>query len=169
MREPGIGRVLVASLHQGIADVLPARLGFYEDYLTPEGLHVGTIGLAPLLAVLSFLRQEGAAYDRVMARAGECAAEWTVQDVSAVERTMIESAPVWIRARLLVRLAGQLVKSAYQGSKATSRLRKGVGQISVRNSIFCSVREPVADPLCQFYAAAYEKVLAMFDMPSVVT
>jgi hypothetical protein len=29
MREAGIGRVLVASLHQGIADILPTRLSFY--------------------------------------------------------------------------------------------------------------------------------------------
>ena len=29
-----IGRVLVASLHQAIADVLPDRLEFYENWLT---------------------------------------------------------------------------------------------------------------------------------------
>ena len=28
-----IGRVLIASLHQAIADVLPTRLGFYENWL----------------------------------------------------------------------------------------------------------------------------------------
>ena len=59
MREAGIGRVLVASLHQGIADILPTRLSFYENWLNAEGLREGTIGLAPLYAVLSFLRQEG--------------------------------------------------------------------------------------------------------------
>src|SRR6266571_3998860 len=61
MREAGIGRVLVASLHQGIADILPTRLAFYENWLSVEGLREGTIGLAPLFAVLSFLRQEGEA------------------------------------------------------------------------------------------------------------
>jgi len=59
MREAGIGRVLVASLHQAISDILPTRLGFYENWLSVEGLREGTIGLAPLYAVLSFLRQEG--------------------------------------------------------------------------------------------------------------
>ena len=44
MGDAGIGRVLVASLHQGIADVLPTRLGFYEDWLNAEGLRGGTIG-----------------------------------------------------------------------------------------------------------------------------
>ena len=78
MREAGIGRVLVASLHQGIADILPTRLTFYENWLNAEGLREGTIGLAPLYAVLSFLRQEGDAYQMITTRAGEYAAEWTV-------------------------------------------------------------------------------------------
>src|SRR3989442_958866 len=73
MREAGIGRVLVASLHQGIADILPTRLGFYENWLNAEGLREGTIGLAPLYAVLSFLRQEGDAYQMITTRAGEWA------------------------------------------------------------------------------------------------
>ena len=73
-----IGRVLVASLHQAIADVLPDRLEFYENWLTVPGLREGTIGLAPLSAVLSFLRLEGEAYNRTTARAGEYAADWTV-------------------------------------------------------------------------------------------
>lgn len=168
MSEPGIGRVLVASLHQAIGDVLPQRLVFYENYLTAEGLRGGTIGLAPLLAVLSFLRQEGAVYEPLMARAGVYAAEWTVQALSGVERTMIESSPRWVRARMLLRLAGRLVSDTYPDSRASGRLRRGQAQITVRNSIFCTVREPVADPLCHFYAAAYEKVLALFDMPSTV-
>ena len=168
MRDPGIGRVLVASLHEGIADVLPMRLAFYEEWLTPEGLREGTIGLAPLYAVLSFLRQEGEAYDRIMARAGECAAEWSVKEISSVERTVIEASPIWVRARLLVRLASRLVPSTYNGSRASSRVRGKVAQVSVRDSIFCSVREPAAHPLCGFYAAAFAKVLALFDLPSTV-
>ena len=59
MSEPRIGRVLVASLHQAIADLLPTRLEFYENWLNVNGLREGTIGLAPLSAVLSFLRTEG--------------------------------------------------------------------------------------------------------------
>ena len=59
MIEAGIGRLLVASLHQAIADLLPTRLEFYEGWLNTAGLRDGRIGLAPLAAVLSFLRQEG--------------------------------------------------------------------------------------------------------------
>ena len=68
MTEAGIGRLLVASLHQAIADLLPTRLEFYEAWLNPAGLREGRIGLAPLAAVLSFLRQEGEPYRLVVAR-----------------------------------------------------------------------------------------------------
>src|ERR687891_2327431 len=103
MREAGIGRVLVASLHQGIADILPNRLGFYENWLNAEGLRDGTIGLAPLYAVLSFLRQEGEAYQMITSRAGEYAAEWTVESMPPFRRAMIKAAPAWLRSRILLR------------------------------------------------------------------
>jgi len=164
MREAGIGRVLVASLHQAIADLLPTRLGFYENWLNAEGLREGTIGLAPLFAVLSFLRQEGEAYRIITTRAGEYAAEWTVQSMPAMQRGMIKAAPVWLRRRMLLRLARHLVHDTYKGSRAISRLRRGTANIDVRASVFCSVREPVRYPLCVFYAAAFTRLLALFDL-----
>lgn len=164
MREAGIGRVLVASLHQGIADILPTRLGFYENWLNAEGLREGTIGLAPLYAVLSFLRQEGEAYDMITTRAGEYAAEWTVQSMSPFERTFLKAAPAWLRSRMLLRLSRQLVRETYQGSRAIARLRKGTANVDVRASIFCTVREPVKHPLCGFYAAAFTKMMTMFNI-----
>ena len=85
MTEARIGRVLVASLHQAIADLLPTRLEFYENWLNVAGLREGTIGLAPLTAVLSFLRTEGHAYGLITQRAGEYAAAWTFENVSALE------------------------------------------------------------------------------------
>ena len=94
-----IGRVLVASLHQAIADVLPDRLEFYENWLTVPGLREGTIGLAPLSAVLSFLRLEGEAYNKTMARAGEYAADWTVSSMSTLEKRVISALPTVLRTR----------------------------------------------------------------------
>src|SRR3954452_15781843 len=129
MREAGIGRVLVASLHQGIADILPTRLGFYENWLNAEGLREGTIGLAPLYAVLSFLRQEGDAYQMITSRAGEYAAEWTVASMSPVQRSMIRAAPAWMRRRMLMRLVRHLVRSSYTGSRAVPRIRRGTASI----------------------------------------
>ena len=99
MSEPRIGRVLVASLHQAIADVLPNRLEFYENWLSVSGLREGTIGLAPLFAVLSFLRTEGAAYEQITVRAGEYAAEWTVNSLAPLERRFIRALPAALRTR----------------------------------------------------------------------
>jgi len=164
MREAGIGRVLVASLHQGIADILPTRLDFYENWLNAEGLREGTIGLAPLHAVLSFLRQEGQAYQMITARAGEYAAEWTVASMPPLKRSAIKAAPAWLRARLLVAMARRLVRTSYQGSRAISRMRRGTASIDVRASIFCTVREPVPYPLCGFYAAAFTRLLELFNL-----
>src|SRR5262245_11084331 len=117
MREAGVGRVLVASLHHGIADILPTRLGFYENWLNAEGLGEGTIGLAPLYAVLSFLRQDGAAYEMITTRAGQYAADWTVESMPPVRRAVIRAAPGWLRKRLLLRLGGHLVRNSYHGSR----------------------------------------------------
>jgi bacteriochlorophyll 4-vinyl reductase len=164
MREPGIGRVLVASLHQAISDLMPTRLGFYENWLNAEGLREGTIGLAPLYAVLSFLRQEGEVYQMIMTRAGEYAADWTVESIPPVRRTVIRTMPEWFRVRMILRQAAKLVHNTYQGSRAISRLRRGAGTVELRASIFCTVREPVAEPLCGFYVAAVNRLMAKFDV-----
>jgi bacteriochlorophyll 4-vinyl reductase len=166
MSEAGIGRVLVASLHQGIADILPTRLDFYENWLNAEGLREGTIGLAPLHAVLSFLRQEGDAYALITSRAGQYAAEWVVESMPPYERAMLRAAPAWLRSHLLLRVARQLVRSSYQGSRAIAKLRRGTARIDLRASIFCTVREPVAQPLCGFYAAAFARLLEIFELPA---
>jgi hypothetical protein len=166
MSDAPIGRVLVASLHQGIADILPNRLSFYENWLSAEGLREGTIGLAPLLAVLSFLRQEGPGevYETITTRAGEYAAEWTVQSMPPFRRSLVQSSPEWLRRRLVLRLARGVVRSSYQGSRAVFRLRRSVASVDVRASIFCTVREPVQHPLCGFYAAAFTRMLMLFDL-----
>lgn len=164
MREAGIGRVLVASLHQAIADILPTRLAFYENWLHAEGLREGTIGLAPLYAVLSFLRQEGDAYQLITTRAGEYAAEWTVQSMPPAQRWLLKMSPEWFRSRALLRMARTLVRSSYQGSRAISRLRRGTASVDVRASIFCTVREPVPSPLCGFYAAAFTRLMVLFNI-----
>jgi hypothetical protein len=76
----------------------------------------------------------------------------------------IKAAPPWLRARLLLLLAGRLVHQTYSGSRAVSRLRRGQGSVDVRQSIFCAVREPVPQPLCGFYAAAFSRLHALFDL-----
>jgi hypothetical protein len=168
MREAGIGRVLVASLHQGIADTLPQRLSFYESWLHAEGLRDGTIGLAPLYAVLSFLRQEGAPYETITRSAGEYAAEWTVESMGPLQRRLIRSAPAWLRPRLVLRLAKRLVHDSFKSGRLTFRLRKGVANVELRESPFCNVREPFPNSLCGFYVAAFNRLCKLFDITSSI-
>ena len=168
MREAGIGRVLVASLHQGIADILPTRLAFYENWLHAEGLRDGTIGLAPLYAVLSFLRQEGESYELVTARAGHYAAQWTFDNLSPFERSVIRSLPGTLRVRAALQLTKRVIRRSYLGSTASAKLRKGQGTITLRSSVFCAVREPFSRPLCGYYAAALERSLLLASVKARV-
>ena len=38
MNRVGVGRLLIASLHQGISDLIPTRLEFYENWLHASGM-----------------------------------------------------------------------------------------------------------------------------------
>jgi predicted hydrocarbon binding protein len=164
MNEAGIGRLLVASLHQGIADLLPTRLEFYETWLNPSGLRDGRIGLAPFAAVLSFLRQEGDHYTLIAARAGEYTAEWTVADLPAYQRAVLRAAPPGIRLHLVMRLARQMIRNTYRGSRAIVKWRQGRGAVDIRGSIFCEVRDRVEQPLCEFYASAIRRLMYLFSL-----
>lgn len=165
MVDAGIGRLLVASLHQGIADVAPARLPFYENWLKPPGLRDARFGLAPLHAVLSFLRREGQQpYDEVMRQAGRYTAMWGYEGLPAFERAVVRRLPARLRARAALHLSRRLVRDTFRGSRATVRLRKGTGTVAIRASIFCVVRETSEAPMCVFYAAAVVAFLECFDI-----
>ena len=164
MTDAGIGRLLVASLHQGIADLLPTRLEFYESWLNPSGLRDGRIGLAPLAAVLSFLRLEGEPYRLIAGRAGEYTAEWTVADLSAFRRAVIRAMPRRLRVHLVMRVARKMIRTTYRGSRAVVRWRKGKGAVDIRGSIFCEVRDRTEQPLCEFYASAIRRLMYLFNL-----
>jgi bacteriochlorophyll 4-vinyl reductase len=169
MVDAGIGRLLVASLHQGIADVAPARLAFYENWLTPPGLRGGKFGLAPLHAVLSFLRLEGqATYEQIMTRAGHYTADWGLSEMSSLQRGAVRRLPPGLRARLALYLSRRLVTETFRGSRARTRLRKGTGTVQIRASIFCDVRTTTEWHMCVFYSAAVERFLQRFDLDSRV-
>jgi bacteriochlorophyll 4-vinyl reductase len=164
-RDTEVGRLLVASLHQGIADLLPLRLSFYESWLTPDGLREGSIGRAPLLAVLSFLRQEQGAYAPVVQQAGVYAATWMVDAMPSSRRSMLLKAPVWLRSRLLMRHARRLLRNSQPGARMTTRVSGLTARLTVHGSVFCGVRDPVAYPLCGYYAAAFAQLLTAFNLP----
>ena len=158
--------MVVASLHQGIVDLHPTRLEFYEAWLHPTGLRDGKIGLAPLAAVLSFLRQEGdEPYRRVAVRAGTYSAEWLVQSLSPLRQRVVVSMPASLRVWLVLRLARQLVRKTYGGTRTTIRDVRGQrGALDLRGSVFCQVRTQVESPLCQFYEAAVSVLCRRFDL-----
>ena len=169
MVDAGIGRLLVASLHQGIADVAPTRLPFYENWLTPPGLRDGKFGLAPLHAVLSFLRLEGqVAYEQIMKKAGRYTADWGYAELSSFERRTVRALPPALRSRAVLYLSRRLVRDTFKGSRARTRLRRGAGTIDIRASIFCEVRETAHWPMCVFYSAAVEQFLRRFDLDAIV-
>src|SRR5512139_1573806 len=168
MRDAGIGRLLVASLHQAIADVLPMRLEFYENWLNPDGLRHGTIGLAPLAAVLSFLRAEGEPYRIITAQAGAYAAEWTLASQSGFARRLPSVLPFPLRVRAALREGRRLVSQTYSGSRAIARLRRGAGSIDLRGSLFCVVRERAPQPLCGYYEAAFTRVFEFYGVDASV-
>jgi bacteriochlorophyll 4-vinyl reductase len=170
MVDAGIGRLLVASLHQGIADIAPERLPFYENWLKPPGLRDGKFGLAALHAVLSFLRLEGQhQYEQIMTRAGEYTADWGQAEQSSFERHAVRRLPTALRARAALYLSGRLVKRTFRGSRAHTRLRRGIGTVEIRASIFCDVRATTDWPMCVFYAAVVERFLRHCEVDARVT
>lgn len=166
MTEVRVGRLLAACLHQAISEVLPQRLDFYEEWLDPDGLRDGNIGLAPLTAVLGFLRTEGDGYSRVVGRAGTLAAEWTVLSMPTVARRIQSSLPRPFRARAAMRVAGTVIRDVLSTTTVKTRVRRDRVRLDVRSSLFCAVRERQALPLCGFYAAVAVETLKRFNLAS---
>lgn len=168
MTDAAVGRLLVASLHQSISDLLPTRLEFYESWLNPSQLREGRIGLAPLAAVLSFLRLEGEPYHLITARAGEYTAEWAVADLPRWRMRLILAAPPAIRKRLAIGIAAWMVRSTYGDTQVKVKWRQWKAAIDLRASLFCEVREPVGYPLCEYYAAALRRLMALLNLDADV-
>lgn len=169
MTEAHIGRLLAACLHQSILDVLPQRIDFYENWLKFEGLRDGTIGLAPITAVVGFLRTEGAAHDAVMSRAGALAADWTVESLPGFRRRTMAWLPRPLRVRAALRLSGDIVRSICSASRASVKVRRNQARVEVRDSLFCSVREARELPLCAFYVAVAVVTLRHFGIGAQAT
>lgn len=166
MSEPKIGRVLAASLHQAINEVMPTRFEFYESWLTAGRIRQGELGRARVNAVVSFLRQEGAAYDAVMQCAGRYTAAWTLDAKPAVERALVRWLPRPIRVRVVLRIAARLIRGLHGDIRLRRTVRRGTVLVSIEGSLFCDVRAPTGAPLCRFYGAVIEGCLESFGIPS---
>ena len=106
------------------------------------------------------------AYGRVTSRAGEYAADWTMDGLSGFGARVCGPAAAPSRP-LALGVLRDLVRETYGGSRAIVRMRRGGATVDIRSSIFCGVREPVPAPLCGFYEAAFLRVLASCDLPAV--
>jgi hypothetical protein len=161
MVDAGIGRLLISSLHQGIADVTPSRLDFYENWLSPSGMRDGRIGLAPLGAVLSFVhREEAPANDQIVARAGRYAADWTYHDLSTFRRWCIRQLPTSLRTRVALGLGRRLVFATVRESKIKTRFKGSDGEVDISSALFDQLRDPASIPMRAFYASALARLLA---------
>ncbi len=172
MSEPKIGRLVVASLHQAIAEAIPLKLEFSENWLKPLGLQKEgrVIGAASFSAALSFLRREEptTTYHDITRRAGELAAVWTFEELSWSRKRWLKMLPTRLRVRAALRLAREIARAAYPGSKIVFRLQKDGGQVEVRGSVFCQVREKVERPLCGFYEGVIVKLMELIDVQATV-
>src|SRR5918999_2446957 len=170
MIDARIGRLLIASLHQGILENIPTRVEYYEHWLSPTGLREGRMGVAALNAALSFLRREGEpTYHRIMTRAGQAAAEWTFVELSPTRRRMSSLRPTPWRTRAAFRVARAMVRRTYAETRLKTRLSGTSGSLRLRNSIFCSTREVSSGALCVYYAAAVERLLALHQIDAEVS
>jgi hypothetical protein len=170
MVDAGIGRLLISSLHQGIGEVAPTRLDFYENWLSPTGMRDGRLGLAPLGAVLSFLYREGPpTNDRIARRAGMHAADWTFAELSTFRRRIIERLPAWLRTRAALAIGRKLVKTTVRRSRVTTRLRRSTGQVEIRSALFDQLRDPASIPMRSFYAAALQRMFQRCGIDADVT
>ncbi len=169
MTDSGIGRLLVASLHQSIGDVLPTRLDYYEHWLSPMGLREGRSGLAPLGAVLSFLRQEGEGpYNAVMTAAGRSSAEWHYAE-GGLGRRLSAWQPQWLRRRSALAGARRLLRAAYQPILVTTAVRRGRGTVTMSDSVFCVLRDTWPWPTCAWAAGALTRHLELHGVAAAVT
>ncbi len=168
MTDAHLGRLLPACLHQAIAEVLPDRLEFYEEWLDPDGLRDGSIGLAPLSAVTGFLRTEGDGYEAVVARAGTLAAEWSIAALPPYQRRVGLALPAGLRCRYALRVARRIVRDVLSTSAAVTQVRRNRATMRLDASVFCGVRDAQAAPLCGFYRALMAETLRAFHIAAHV-
>lgn len=170
MVDAGIGRLLISSLHQGIADVSPSRLDFYENWLSPSGMRDGRIGLAPLGAVLSFLhREEPPSNDQIVTRAGICAADWTYQELSKFRRWYIQRLPLSLRSRAVLGLGKRLVLATVKQSTVKSRIKGATAVVEIKSALCDQLRDPATMPMRGFYAAALQRLFAHCEVDAEVS
>jgi hypothetical protein len=165
---PTVGRVLRASLHQAIAEVLPARLTFYERWLTSASADLPDLGIASFLAMLSYLEQEGRGYNAISARAGHYAAIRSFRQLFVLKRAYLRVLPRRLRARKGVGLAIAMLPDLYPEIRVEMTRRRGTAFIGIDGSPFCDTRHATPRPTCGFFSSYLTTYLELLNLRPAV-
>ncbi len=162
-----VGRVLLASLHQAIGEVLPARLEFYEQWLQPPDHPDEALGIAPFGTMLSALQHEDDS-QHVIERAGQYAAIRSFEKLSALRRAGTRILPRRIRARKAVGLIVRILPALYADARIDVTRRGGTIFIGIEGSPFCTPIGRAGRPSCHFYSNAVTTFLQLFKLSPAV-
>ncbi len=168
MTDAAVGRLLVASLHQGIADLLPMRLEFYEAWLHPSGLREGGSGWRRWRQCSAFFVSRA---PRTTSLPPVRASTRRIGPSPKCPRSASESS--WQCRRPF---ASEWWSASPNGwceaptATPTSRSNgdSGVGQSNSRAR--CSARSGIRvdAPLCEFYASAFRRLMSLFNLDADV-
>ena len=96
----------------------------------------------------------------------------SIHDIKAAheyaERLKALAAEVADSLFLVMRVGQQMIRNTYRGSRAIIRWRQGKGAVDIRGSIFCEVRDRAEQPLCEFYASAFRRLMYLFSLDAEV-
>ena len=143
MNRAGVGRMLVASLHQGISDLLPTRLEFYENWLNPPACATARSAWRRWRPCSASCGRK-ASRTASSPRAGEYAAQWTLRQ-SDVDRALVHPRAAGDAARARGDAARRERSSAAAIAAAApcAKLRRGAGharRCAARSSARCASR-----------------------------
>ncbi len=159
MAELKIGRAIGAALHQAISEILPARVEFYEEWLTLDRIREGTLSRAKVGAVLSFLRKEPSGYNEVVGRAGHHTAEWSLDVLPSFRGRLLCQMPLSLRVWAGLRRGARLIRGLHSDGRLRWTRRRGCVVVTIEGSLFCQVRVHSSAPLCRFYSTLLERCL----------
>jgi hypothetical protein len=165
---PTVGRVLLASLHQAIAEVLPARLTFYERWLTSASPDLPDLGIASFLAMLSYLEQEGRGYNAISARAGHYAAIRSFRKLFILKRAYLRVLPRRLRAQKGMALVITMLPALYPEIRVEMTRRRGTAFLGIDGSPFCDTRHATLGPTCGFFSSYLTTFLELLNLRPAV-
>lgn len=167
LNDEAVGRVLLASLHQAIGEVLPARLEFYEQWLQPPDHPDESLRIAPFEAMLNALQHEDDS-ENVIARAGQYAAIRSYERLGALRRACLRILPRRIRARKAVGLVVEILPTFVPEARIDVTRRGSTTFIGIDGSPFCTPTGRTSRPSCHFYSNVVITFVQLFKLsPSV--